>query len=76
MYALLGRAMEDAELVAVATFVMREREHLACLRVRDRVLTLERMHFADEIRPAKDLAPKGVRLGKDELRMAAQLVDR
>ena len=76
VYALLGRAMEEAGLVAVATFVMREREHLACLRVRDRVLTLERMHFADEIRPAKDLAPKGVRLGKDELRMAAQLVDR
>jgi DNA end-binding protein Ku len=40
------------------------------------VITLERMHFADEIRPAKDLAPKGIRLGKDELRMAAQLVDR
>lgn len=76
VYALLGRAMDEAGLVAVATFVMREREHLACLRVRDRVITLERMHVADEIRPADDLAPKGVRLGKDELRMAAQLVER
>ena len=76
VYALLGRAMDEAGLVAVATFVMREREHLACLRLRDRVITLERMHFPDEIRPAKDLAPKGIRLGKDELRMAAQLVDR
>jgi DNA end-binding protein Ku len=75
VYALLARAMDDAGLVAVATFVMRDREHLACLRVRDRVITLERMHFADEIRPAKDLAPKGVRFAKEELRMATQLVD-
>ena len=76
VYALLARAMDESGLVAVATFVMRDREHLACLRVRDRVLTLERMHFADEIRPAKDLAPKGVRFAKEELEMAAQLVDR
>jgi DNA end-binding protein Ku len=76
VYALLARAMDESGLVAVATFVMRDREHLACLRVRDRVITLERMHFADEIRPAKDLAPKGVRFAKEELEMAAQLVDR
>jgi DNA end-binding protein Ku len=75
VYTLLARAMDESGLVAVATFVMREREHLACLRVRDGVITLERMHFADEIRPAKGLAPKGVRIAKDELRMAAQLVD-
>ena len=76
VYALLARAMDESGLVAVATFVMRDREHLACLRVRDRVITLERMHFADEIRPAKDLAPKGVRFAKEELEMAAQLVER
>jgi DNA end-binding protein Ku len=76
VYALLARAMQDSGLVAVATFVMRDREHLACLRVRDRVITLERMHFADEIRPSKDLAPKGVRFAKEELRMAAELVDK
>ncbi len=75
VYTLLARAMDESGLVAVATFVMRDREHLACLRVRDGVIALERMHFADEIRPAKGLAPKGVRIAKDELRMAAQLVD-
>jgi DNA end-binding protein Ku len=75
VYALLARAMEESGLVAVATFVMREREHLACLRVRDRVVTLERMYFADEIRPVKGLAPKGVRVAKEELEMAARLVE-
>jgi DNA end-binding protein Ku len=75
VYALLARAMAESNLVAVATFVMRDREHLACLRVRDGVLTLERMHFADEIRSADGLAPKGIRIAKDELRMASRLVE-
>jgi DNA end-binding protein Ku len=74
-YALLARAMEKTGLVAVATFVMRDRQYLACLRVRDGAIHLERMHFADEIRQAKDLAPKGVRVPKTELDMAAKLVE-
>jgi DNA end-binding protein Ku len=75
IYALLARAMQESGLVAVAKFVMRDREHLACLRVRDGVLTLERMHFADEIRPLEGLAPEGARVDKRELRMARQLVE-
>jgi DNA end-binding protein Ku len=75
VYTLLARVMEKSGLVGVATFVMRERQHLACLRIRDGVITLERMHFADEIRPAKDLAPKGVRVDQQEMKMATQLVN-
>ena len=41
VYTLLVRAMEDAGLAAVGTFVMREREHLGCLRIRDGVILLE-----------------------------------
>ena len=76
VYALLARAMEETGLAAVATFVMRDRQHLACLRVRDRAIQLERMHFADEIRPTKGIAPKGSRVAKDDLDMAIQLVRR
>lgn len=75
VYALLARAMDESGLVGVATFVMRDRQHLGCLRIREGVITLERMHFADEIRPAKGLAPKGVRVAKEELKMATQLVE-
>lgn len=75
VYVLLARAMEDSGLVGVAKLVMRDRQHLACLRVRDGVITLERMHFADEVRPVKDLAPARPRLGKQELAMAKQLVE-
>jgi DNA end-binding protein Ku len=68
--------MEDAELVAVGTFVMRDREYLGCLRIRDGVITLERMYFADEIRPADDVRPARARVTKQELEMATSLIDR
>ena len=58
VYTLLVRAMEDAGLAAVGTFVMREREHLGSLRIRDGVIVLERMYFADEIRPTDELKPE------------------
>ena len=68
--------MEETGLAAVATFVMRDRQHLACLRVRERAIQLERMHFADEIRPTTGIAPKGIRVAKGDLDMAVQLVRR
>ena len=50
VYALLVEAMEKAGLAAIATYVFHERENLGCLRVRDGVLTLEKMFFYDEVR--------------------------
>jgi DNA end-binding protein Ku len=76
VYTLLVRSMEDAGLAAVGTFVMREREYLGCLRILEGVITLERMYFADEIRPASELKPVRARVSKQELDMAASLIDR
>jgi DNA end-binding protein Ku len=76
VYTLLVRAMEDADLAAVGTFVMRDREYLGCLRIRDGVITLERMYFHDEIRPTSELKPDRARVNKSELDMAASLIDR
>jgi DNA end-binding protein Ku len=75
VYALFVKAMERSGLAAIAKFVMRDRQHLGCLRVREGVITLERMHFADEIRPAEEIAPKAAKVDKQELDMAAQLID-
>jgi DNA end-binding protein Ku len=75
VYALLRRAMEDSGLAAIAKFVMRDRQNLACLRVRDRLITLEQMYFADEIRDLEELRPTDGKVDKRELDMAAQLVD-
>jgi DNA end-binding protein Ku len=75
VYALLRRAMEDAGLAAIAKFVMRDRQHLGCLRVREGAIVLERMHFADEIRPPDDVGDGGVEVDGRELEMAARLVE-
>jgi DNA end-binding protein Ku len=74
VYALLVKAMEEAGLVAVATYVFHERENLGCLRVREGVLTLEKMFFADEVRPVEGIAPEGVKVDKRQLEMAMQLI--
>src|SRR5512133_1905631 len=58
VYTLLVRAMEDAELAAVAKFVMRDRQYLGALRVHEGVITLEQLYFADEVRPVDELRPK------------------
>jgi DNA end-binding protein Ku len=76
VYALLARAMENSGLAGIGTYVMRDREHLGCIRIREGVLTLERLYFADEIRPAKGIKPSRVSVSKQELEMAEQLIDR
>jgi DNA end-binding protein Ku len=76
VYALLAKAMESSGLVGVGTYVMRDREHLGCVRIREGVLTLERLFFADEIRSAKGIKPSRVSVSKQELEMAEQLIDR
>jgi DNA end-binding protein Ku len=53
VYAVLTRAMEDSGLAAIGRYVFHKKEHLGLLRVREGVITLERMYFADEVRDAK-----------------------
>jgi DNA end-binding protein Ku len=75
VYALLVRAMEDSELAGIAKFVMREQQHLGAIRVRDGVLTLEQLYFADEIRPIDELKPSRAKVDKKELDMATELIE-
>ena len=75
VYSLLVKAMEDSELAGIAKFVMRDRQYLGALRVREGVITLEQLHFADEIRPVDEIKPKRERVDKRELEMAQQLID-
>jgi DNA end-binding protein Ku len=75
VYSLLVRAMEDSELAGIAKFVMRDRQYLGALRVREGTITLEQLYFADEIRPVKEIKPGKAKVDKHELKMAAQLID-
>ncbi|HEY7198207.1 MAG TPA: Ku protein [Gaiellaceae bacterium] len=74
VYALLVRALEDANLAGIAKYVMRSKQHLGCIRVREETLTLEKMYFADEIRPLDEITPEGVSVDKQELDMARKLI--
>jgi DNA end-binding protein Ku len=79
-YALLVKAMGDAKKVAVARFVLRNREHLAAIRPADNVLTMATMRFADEVvapdELGEDVVPEnGHKLEKREVEMAKQLID-
>jgi len=77
-YALLVKAMEKAERIGIATFVMRGNQYLAAIRPHDGVLVLETMHFADEVRdPAKELdnVPKQTKVAPKDLKMAVSLVE-
>jgi DNA end-binding protein Ku len=77
VYALLVKAMESSDLAAVARYVFHDKQQLGLLRVRDRVITLENMYFADEIRPTEDIVPSRLpRVDEQELEMAKSLIDR
>jgi DNA end-binding protein Ku len=76
-YALLTKAMRDERKVAIARFVLRNKEHLAAIRPMDDVLTLTTMRFADEVVPPEQLEVEtadGRKLEKAELDMAKQLI--
>ena len=54
-YRLLTEVMSHTDRAALGRFVMRTKEYLAIVRVRDGALTLTTMLFADDVRPAKDV---------------------
>ena len=75
-YALLVKAMQQSGLAGIGKFVMRSRQYLGCLRVREGTLTLEQLYFADEIDPPSGVVPdKLPSVAKKELEMALSLIE-
>ena len=80
-YALLVQAMKDSRKVAIARFVLRNKEHLAAIRPMDDVLTLATMRFHDEVSTPDDLDgevfedSKPKKPDQRELEMAKQLIE-
>jgi DNA end-binding protein Ku len=78
VYALLRSAMGDSDKAAIASFVMRGKEYLAAVRADGDLLALETLFFADEVREAHQQIsnlPGRVKLTRQELRMARQLIE-
>jgi len=74
-YRLLVDVMEHSERAALGRFVMRTKEYLAAVRVRDGALTLTTMLFHDEVRPTKPIPTGGKKPAKKELDQAVALVE-
>jgi DNA end-binding protein Ku len=78
-YALLTKAMADSNKVAVARFVLRNRESLAAIRPMEGVLTMATMRFADEVvapgEISEVLGEDAGKPNKKELDMAKALID-
>jgi DNA end-binding protein Ku len=76
-YALLRDALAKTNRAGIAKFVMRGKEYLATIRADGKVLVLETMFFADEIRdPDKEVGdlPNKSSAGK-QLSMAVDLIE-
>ncbi|MBI1849471.1 MAG: Ku protein [Planctomycetes bacterium] len=78
-YALLREALHRTNRVGIAKLVLRERQHVAALLVRDSILVVVLMRFAQEIRdpveipaPRRDKRSPAVR--EKEMELAEQLI--
>jgi DNA end-binding protein Ku len=77
-YMLLQRVMQETGKVAIARFVMRNKEYLVAIRPQEQVLGLAILHFHDEVVPVQDLVDElprqPVAVDDRQLKMAEQLV--
>jgi DNA end-binding protein Ku len=75
-YALLRGALEEADRMAVVKVALRQRESMAVLRVRDKVIVLQTLLWPDEVREAEfPILDNDVTVRPQELAMAASLVE-
>ena len=79
VYSLLREALEQSKKLAVATFVLRSRQHVAALMPVDKIIVLNTLRYQEEIQPHPDVAAavakKANAAGGRELQMALKLVD-
>lgn len=73
-YLVLRDAMIEKGLVALVTITLRQRESLAVIRPHGKVLVLDRLLWADEVR-APELTGADAKVDQEELAMAHMLID-
>jgi DNA end-binding protein Ku len=74
-YRLLVKTMANTDRAALGRFVLRSKEYLVLVRVRDDRLALTTMLFHDEVRRAKDVDTGRRKPAKEQLRAAKQLIE-
>ncbi len=74
-YRLLVEVMDREDELAIGRFVMRTKEYLAAIRVRDGALALSTMRFADEVRPTSQVPAGGRKPAREQLDNAVAVIE-
>ncbi len=76
-YSLLRKALEDSGKVGLAKIIIRSKEQLAVIRVYEKTLVMETIHYPDEVRKAEDVpnVPAEDKVTKKEIDTAILLID-
>jgi len=74
-YALLTKALEESNYVAIAKLTMHNREYTVFLRPRDGGMMLHTMYYAEEVREVEGFGAPDVELKDAEVKVAHQLIE-
>jgi len=74
-YALLTKALEESEYVAIAQLTMHNREYTVFLRPHEGGMMLHTMYYAEEVRKVEGFGAPDVEIKDSELKVAHQLIE-
>jgi len=74
-YALLTKALEQTQYVAIAKLTMHNREYTVILRPHKSGMMLHTMYYADEVREVEDFGTSNIDLKDAEVKVAHQLIE-
>jgi DNA end-binding protein Ku len=74
-YALLTKALEESEYVAIAKITMHNREYTVFLRPHEGGMMLHTMYYAEEVRKVEGFGAPDVELKDAEVKVAHQLIE-
>jgi DNA end-binding protein Ku len=74
-YALLTKALEESEYVAIAKLTMHNREYTVFLRPHEGGLMLHTMYYEEEVRKVEGFGAPDVELKDSEVKVAHQLIE-
>jgi DNA end-binding protein Ku len=74
-YALLTRALEKSEFVAIAKLTMHNREYTVFLRPHEGGMMLHTMYYAEEVKKVEGFGAPEVELKDAEVKVANQLIE-
>jgi DNA end-binding protein Ku len=74
-YALLTKALEESEFVAIAKLTMHNREYTVFLRPHKGGMMLHTMYYAEEVREVESFGAPDVEIKDAEIKVAHQLIE-